>query len=171
MRLAGRVALLVALWLLAWGDVSVANVVSGIAVAAALLASFPPRRADPDAGAGGPGGPVRVDPLGAARLGLYVAGQLVRSNLLMSVEILRRRPRVRQGVLAHRLERPSEELLTVMTSVIALSPGTMTVDVDDDATTVYVHFFRLDDVDRARAGLATLERLAAAAIGRREVAA
>ena len=29
-----------------------------------------------------------------------------------------------------------------MTSVIALSPGTMTVDVERGSSTIYVHFFR-----------------------------
>ena len=51
-----------------------------------------------------------------------------------------------------------------MTSIIALSPGMMTVDVDPQSTTIYVHFFRLRDVDAARRGLERLERLVFAAI-------
>jgi multicomponent Na+:H+ antiporter subunit E len=151
------VALLVVLWLLAWGEISLANLASGIVVAAALLAAFPPRRAR--------GGRVRLSPVGAARLGGYVAGQLVLSNLLMTRQILRRRPRTVPGVLRHRLDEPSEEVVTVMTSVIALSPGTMTVDVDPDSSTIYVHFLFLRDIGAARAGLARLERLARGAIG------
>ena len=54
-----------------------------------------------------------------------------------------------------------------MTSVIALSPGTMTVDVDRESTTIYVHFFRLRDLAAARASLARLERLVVDAIRRR----
>lgn len=44
MRLFTRLLLLVALWLLAWGEVTVANVLSGTAVAAVLLVVFPPTR-------------------------------------------------------------------------------------------------------------------------------
>ena len=44
MRKGGRVVLLVGLWLLAWGEFSLANVLSGIAVAVGLLAAFPPIR-------------------------------------------------------------------------------------------------------------------------------
>jgi multisubunit Na+/H+ antiporter MnhE subunit len=51
-----------------------------------------------------------------------------------------------------------------MSSVIALSPGTMTVDVDPDSTRIYVHFLLLRDVEAARASLVRLERLAAGAI-------
>lgn len=157
MRRAGRVALLVALWLLAWGDVSLANVVSGAIVAVALLTAFPPRRRQ--------AGRVRFSATGTVRLGAYVVSQLAASNLLMTREILRRRARIAPGVLAHRLERPSEEVVTLMTSIIALSPGTMTVDVRRDSSTIYVHFFRLDDPEAARAGLNRLERRVVAAIG------
>ena len=155
-----RVALLVALWLLAWGQITVGNVVSGAAVATALLVAFPP------AARGRP--PVRVNPAGAARLAGYVLTQLVTSNIVMTREILRGRSRISPGVLAHRLRVPSEELVTVMTSVIALSPGTMTADVDPGSTTIYVHFLFLRDVDAARASLDRLERLASQAMTPRD---
>lgn len=154
MRIAGRVALLVALWLLAWGEASIANVASGIAVAAALLVAFPPGRRS---GA-------HIQAAGAARLSAYVVRQLLKSNVVMAREIARRHPRFEPGVLAHRLRRPSDEAITVMTSVIALSPGTMTVDVDRASSTIFVHFLFLDDVDQARRSLEHLEQLAVAAI-------
>jgi multicomponent Na+:H+ antiporter subunit E len=152
----GRIGLLVILWLLAWGDISVANIVSGVAVAALLLLAFPVRgRGD---------GSVGLNVGGALRLAGYVVAQLVVSNLIMTREILRRRPGGHSGVLAYRLEHPSEQVLTLMTSIISLSPGTMTVDVASDSTTVYVHFFNLGDIEAARASLARLERLVAGAI-------
>jgi multicomponent Na+:H+ antiporter subunit E len=156
MRLARRLALLVILWLLAWDRFSLANVASGLVVAAALLVAFPVRRR--------PEGRVRIMPLGAVRLGLYVGEQLIVSNLVMAREILRRRPHGHPAVLAHRLGAPSEEVVTLMTSVIALSPGTMTADVDRDSSTIYVHFFSVIDREDAHAGLAKLERLAVATI-------
>jgi multicomponent Na+:H+ antiporter subunit E len=156
MRVLGRVVLLVALWLLAWGEISLANVLSGVVVAAALLAAFPLERLSRERR--------RLRPLGVARLIGYVATQLVTSNLVMAREVLRRRPRAQPGVLAHRLERPSEEIITLMTSVIALSPGTMTVDVDRSSSVVYVHFLFLRDVAAARAALTRLEHLAVRAL-------
>jgi multicomponent Na+:H+ antiporter subunit E len=153
----GRVVLLMVLWLLAWGEVTVANVASGLAVASVLLIAFPPgTRATPR---------LRSDAGGAARLAGFVLLQLVTSNVVMTRAILRPRPAIRTGVLAHRLHQPSEHVVTVMTSVIALSPGTMLVDVDAESSTIYVHFLFLRDVDAARASLARLERLASEAIG------
>jgi multicomponent Na+:H+ antiporter subunit E len=159
MRFAGRVAMLVALWLLAWGDVSVANALSGAAAAVALLAAFPPRRSVH--------GEVRLSAVGVARLAAYIAGQLGRSNLVMARQIIRPPAPAKPGVLLHRLEHPTEEVITVVSSIIALSPGTMTVDVAPDSSAIYVHFFHLDDLDGARESIARLERLAVGAIVRR----
>ena len=161
MRAARRGALLVVFWLLAWGEVSVANVASGVVVAAVLLVAFPPHRRTE-------AGP-KVSPLGAARLVLYVLGQLVPSNVLVTREILSRRSRIRTGVLAYTLQHPSEEVLTLMAHVIALTPGTMTVEATREPAVLYVHFLLLEDVDRARRTVARLERLAAAALGRHDV--
>lgn len=153
MRLGARVAMLVVLWLLAWGELSLPNLLSGTTVAAALLVAFPPaRRRHASA---------RVRPAGVWRLALYVGSQLLVSNVVMGRYILSVRPKVRPGVIAHRLTQPSEEAITIMTSIIALSPGTMTVDVDRASTTIYVHFFRLVDPVSARASLERLDRLIA----------
>jgi multicomponent Na+:H+ antiporter subunit E len=158
MRIAGRIAALVALWLLAWGEVTVGNVIGGLAVASALLVVFPL----------GPRARLRLRPVAVARLAAHVAVQLVISNVVMARQVLRPRPALRPGVLAHRLTRGSDEVVTAMTSIIALSPGTMTVDVDtDDATgarTIQVHFLLLDDPDTARASLRHLEHLVAGAL-------
>ena len=155
MSLLARVVLLMALWLLAWGEISVPNLLSGAAVITVLLVAFPP----------GATSRVRLKPIAVARLAGYVVVQLVSSNILMTREILRRRPTVRPGVLAHQLHSPSEYVVTLMTSIIALSPGTMTVDVDEASTTVYVHFLFLHDVEAARASLGRLERLVSQALG------
>jgi multicomponent Na+:H+ antiporter subunit E len=160
-RTARRGALLVAIWLLAWGDLSVANLASGLVVAVILLVAFPPHRQTP--------GVQRVSPLGAARLALYVLVQLVPSNVLVVREVVGRRSRIRTGVLAYPLRHPSEEVLSLMAHVIALTPGTMTVEATRDPCVLYVHFLLLEDLDQARRTVARLERLAVAALGRPEV--
>jgi multicomponent Na+:H+ antiporter subunit E len=149
--------LLVALWLLAWGEVTLANIVSGIAVAAALIIAFPPgRRGQPRH---------RIRPVAVARLLLYVLGQLAISNVLVAREVLSRRSRIRTGVIGYRAQYPSDVVLTLIANVIALTPGTMTVDVTRDPPRIYVHFLLLSDVNEARRAIARLERLVVAAVG------
>jgi multicomponent Na+:H+ antiporter subunit E len=156
MRAVGRVAILVLLWLLAWGELTVANVLSGTAAAVALLVAFPPRH-DRDAD-------VQLSFAGLWRLAAYVASQLVKSNIVMAYQILRPPKPLTPGVVGHRLRHPSEHVITLVSSIIALSPGTMIVDVASDSSSIYVHFFHLGDVDGARRSIAHLEDLAIAAI-------
>ena len=56
-------------------------------------------------------------------------------------------------------------VLTLIANIIALTPGTMTVDVTPDPPMIYVHFLLLSDVAEARRAVARLERLVVAAIG------
>lgn len=156
-RSALRVVGLVALWLLAWGDLSVANVVSGVLVAVGLLVAFPVA-AD---------GHARFHPIGGLRLGGFVVRQLVVSNVIMALQILGPRRRFRPGVLAHPLQIPSDLTVTLMAGVISLSPGTMTADVAPDASAIYVHFFDLSDIEASRRTLAHLEHLVVGATGGR----
>ena len=67
MSVLARVVLLMALWLLAWGEVSVTNLVSGAAVITVLLLAFP----------AGATTRVRMNLPAVARLAGYVSVQLV----------------------------------------------------------------------------------------------
>lgn len=157
MSLVRRVVLLTILWLLAWGRASIPLVVSGVALSLALLTAFPPARTRTTR--------IRLRPLAVGRLVVYVFGQLVTSNVLVTREVLSRRSRVRTGVLAHHLRHPSDELLTLIANIIALTPGTMTVEATRKPAVIYVHFLLLDDVDAARRQITRLEDLAFAALG------
>jgi multicomponent Na+:H+ antiporter subunit E len=160
MRFIRRGTLLIVLWLLAWGELSLVNIVSGALVAVALLAAFP---------LGAPAQPAgREHPLGLAKLAAYVVTQLVVANIVMTRTILDpRSPAGRAGIVRHRLAEPSEVTVTLMTSIISLSPGTMTVGVADDASEIAVHFFSLDEPAAAAAGLVRLEHLVTAAVASR----
>ena len=150
-------AFLLALWLLAWGEISVANVVSGIALIVVLMFAFPSPRDRSS----------RVHPIAMVRLVVYVLGQLVVSNWLVAREIVSPRSRVQTGVVAHRVEQSSDLTLTLMSNILALAPGTMPVDVTHDPPTLYVHFLLLSDVEDARRRMSRLETLVVAAVGTR----
>ncbi|MCB0976634.1 MAG: Na+/H+ antiporter subunit E [Acidimicrobiales bacterium] len=155
MRSAGRLVLLTVLWMFAWGSFTPASVLSGIAVSIGLLALFPP----------GQPHDVKIRPLGSLRLAGHVVVQLLASNLVMARQILSRRPALRQGVVTHHLGVPSEEVVTVMTSILALSPGTMTVGASPDSSTIQVHVLTLDDLTSMGRSLARLEDLVVGAVG------
>lgn len=158
MKLVRRGAVLVLFWFLAWGEFSLANLASGVVAATVLLVVFPPRRAQTHG--------VRLKPRGALRLVLYVLRQLVPSNVLVARLVVGRRSSVQAGVIEYQLREPSDEALNLMAHVIALTPGTMTVDADRAAGVLHVHFLRLDDPDAARASLRRIDDLVTATVGR-----
>lgn len=142
---------LTVIWVLAWGTVSFANVLGGFAVAWLLLTVAPdtwPRR-----------GSVRLRPWAITRYLLYVLGEVLVANLHLVRQVLARRPKLATGVVGIPLPEVNDILLTVIANTIALTPGTMPVEVDHDAepTTIYVHFLQLDDVE---AGRRAIQRLA-----------
>ena len=71
------------MWVLLWGDLSVANILTGIAVALAVIVLFPV--------AGGQRRMV-VRPVPALRLAGAVLADLAVSNVLLTRDVLRRRP-------------------------------------------------------------------------------
>lgn len=145
-------AWLVGVWVALWGRLTVANVVSGVAVAVVVLVALPnPRQARAR---------YVLRPLAAARLGGYFAVKLLQANLALAAAVLAPRSRSRTGVVAVPLVGCSDGVLTLVANMAALVPGTMTVEVVTDPPTFYVHVLQLDDVDAVRRDVGTLEALA-----------
>jgi multicomponent Na+:H+ antiporter subunit E len=147
------VAALTVVWLMLWDRITVANAVSGVAVACLVLVVFPTARLVRQAR------PAVFRPLAASHLAAYVAGQLVVSNWLVAREILSRRSHIRTGILACPLHTESPGLITLLANIVGLSPGTMTVDVRAEPPTLYVHVLMLRDVGAAKGDVARLEQL------------
>lgn len=163
MRLSGILVWLVILWLLLWDDLSVANVLSGLAVGIAVLtlARLPTvRRLDDEHAA-------VVNPVRTVGFALYVFYKLVEANLLLAWEIVTPTNKINTGVIAVPLRTESNTAMTVIANMITLTPGTMTIEVLGTPPVVYVHVLHLDDIDRVRSELLRLEELSVRAFGSR----
>lgn len=147
-----------AIWLLAWGELSVPIAVTGAVLAAVLLTAFPPVKDETPTLR-------RVRPGPMLRLVWYVGHQLIASNLVVARQIISRHPRIRPGVLTYAMGDPSDLVVTSVTSIIALSPGMMTINVERDPTVLTVHFLNLDQPAEAHRAIARLERLTRDAFG------
>lgn len=156
------VAWLTVLWLVLWRDVSVANVVSGVAIALVVLALFPPRQVTGDHA---------FRPLKLVVFIGYFAWKLVVSNLMVAREIVTPRDHVRSGIVAVPVVACSDLVTTVVANAISLTPGTLTLEVRRDPPMLFVHVLHLHDLDQVRRDIRTLQRLAVAAIGSAEAVA
>ena len=114
-------------WLLLWGDVGVGPVVGGTLVAVALFVVFPSNRVVRPH--------VVVRPVAVLRLVVHFVQQLVVSNALLTRELLRRRRAMSTAIVEIPLRTSSPSLLTAITNLTALSPGTVVVDVDETGAT------------------------------------
>ena len=146
------------IWTLAWGSLTVANVLSGIAVALLLLFIIPDdtsglRRWSP------------IRPRAIARFVGHVLVQVVASNVVLSREVLTRDSSINTGIVAVPLPECSDGLITLIANTIALTPGTMPIQVDRNPTVVYVHVLQLTDIEEARRDVQHLADLAYRAFG------
>lgn len=154
---------LVVVWVALWGDLSIANVLSGVLVAAVLLVVFP---------ASGEILPqYRARPLAALRLVGYFLLKMAESNWSLARMVLSRDDQIRTGVIAVPLVCDSDGLLTIVANLTALTPGMMVLEVERQPARFYVHVLQLDDVDAARSEIMELERRVVEAFGSPEAVA
>lgn len=164
MRLAiGLGVVLTAIWVLAWGSLTWANLAGGIAVSALLLVLVPDVRRATHL-------PI-VRPWPLARLMGRMLIDTAISNVLVAREVLSPRPRISTGVVSVPLAGCSDELVTIMASLVALTPGTMPVEVEQDPTIMYVHVLHLDDPDDVRRRIWSLRDQVVATFGTPEAIA
>lgn len=153
----------VVIWVLLWGDLSVANVASGIVVAVVLWLLFPPlHRGEPRAAV--------VRPMAIARFGGHFAWSFLVANVEVAREVLRprSRSRIRTAIVAIPVRGCSEGLLTTVANATTLTPGTMSVEASLDPPQLYVHVLSLQDASQVYADVARFNELVVRAFGSRE---
>lgn len=143
-------ALLLLVWIDLWGELSVANVVSGLAVVGLAVAI--------DARLRGPRRH-RIRFVGIVLLVVDLLRRLVVSSLqLVRTILVPTESRLRSGVVSVPLSTDSELVATVVADLISLTPGTLTLDARPSPPRLVVHVLGLDDPSEVRDEVAALER-------------
>lgn len=157
-------AVLMLIWTLLWGEISIANLASGALVAALVLTVFP---VDHDVVAVSH----RFRPVSAAKLVAFFLSDLVMSTLVTAADVVRPRSRVRTGIVACPLRVDNDGLVTFLANMIAVSPGTMPIEVSYNPHVIYVHVLHNHDPDSTRRLVSRLEALAVGVLGGPEAVA
>lgn len=153
-RIVRVLAILVA-WLAMWSDLSVANVVSGLAVAAVIVVGFDTWSHRP----------MRLRPVRAAKFAVYFLYKLVESTWAVSRAVVAPRHRVHTGIISVPLQGCSDAVATLIADAITLTPGTLTLEVRRDPLTLYIHALDTRDLEAIRRDVRALEVLAVRAFG------
>jgi multicomponent Na+:H+ antiporter subunit E len=144
---------LVLVWMLLWGNVSAANIISGVAVALVitLLLPLPPV---PIEG--------RLHPLFLVRLVLLIAYYLVLSSVQVAWLAIKPGPPPRSAVLRAHVAIKSDLVLALMVNALNLIPGGIVLEIDQTRRMIYVHVIDANSdtsVQRFYRQVADLERL------------
>lgn len=83
-----------------------------------------------------------------AGLFLFFVWELVLANLRVAWDVVTPGHRMRPGVIAVPLEARTDVEITLLANMVSLTPGTLSLDVSDDRSVLYVHAMYLHDRDR-----------------------
>jgi multicomponent Na+:H+ antiporter subunit E len=121
---------LMLVWILLWGDISAANVISGLAVALGITVLLPL-----------PPVPVegRVHLLSLVRLVAQVTWYLVWSSTQVAWLAIRPGPPPLTAVLRAHLDIKSDLVLALAVNIINLIPGSIVLEIDQVRRFIYVH--------------------------------
>lgn len=148
---------LVAVWLALWEDVSVATAGAGLVVAVVLLWAFPPRAEAL---------PAVVRPWAAIRFAAYFAYKLAEATAVVAWEVVTPRNQIVEAIVEVEIRGVSDTVTALVANAISLTPGTLTLEVKQGPTRLYVHILHLHNLEETKAEIQRLEHLAIEAFAR-----
>ena len=143
------------LWCCLWGAFSPYVFAAGLLIAWIVLGAFhravPPLRV----GGGGPIGPAQV--MNFLGFAAYFVKILLLANWQVAKEVMTPVHYQVPRIVAYPVAGLTAVEVVVLSSAITLTPGTLVVDISDDAQTLYVHCLYAQDHARALAELDDLK--------------
>lgn len=76
--------------------------------------------------------------------------ELIKANLRVAHDVLTRRHHMRPGVIAVPLDTLTDMEILLLTTLITLTPGTLSLDVSSTRSTLYIHAMYIDDPEEFR---------------------
>jgi multicomponent Na+:H+ antiporter subunit E len=151
---------LILVWVLLWGNVSAANLLSGLAVALVITVLLPL-----------PTVPIegRLHPVSLLRLGVLIAYYLVLSSVQVAWLAIRPGSLPRSAVLRASVAIKSDLVLALIVDVLNLIPGGIVLEIDQMRRMLYVHVIDAGSeksVQRFYRQVADIERLMIASFER-----
>ncbi len=84
---------------------------------------------------------------------LFYLGDLFLSNLRVALDVMRPRMRSRPAFVGIPVHDLSHTQITLLANLITMTPGTLSIDVSSDESTLYIHAMFVDDPDELRASI------------------
>ena len=131
---------------LAWGalqgEITLANLLAGYAVGYVILALLAAGGVVPST--------LTSRSAHAVELVGFFVWELVRANVKVAGDVLRSRTTIRPAVLAIPLDVTTDREILLLSTLINITPGSVTIDLSDDRRTLYVHVMHMTSPEASR---------------------
>jgi multicomponent Na+:H+ antiporter subunit E len=84
---------------------------------------------------------------------LYYLRELVLANLRVASDVVATSYSMKPAIIAIPLDARTDLEITLLSNLIALTPGSLGLDVSDDRSVIYVHGMFVDDPEAFRRGI------------------
>jgi len=88
---------------------------------------------------------------------LYYWKEFLKSNGILMIDILRPKSKITPAIVKFDLQSKTETEITLISSLISLTPGTLTLSIKADPPSLFVHGMFVKDVESFRESLVLLE--------------
>jgi multicomponent Na+:H+ antiporter subunit E len=134
--------LLALAWAALQGSVSLSNLVVGYAISWTILALLTRGGVLPSTFTG--------KAIGALMLAVFFVRELVRANLRVALDVLRPPGVLRPAVVAVPLDVRTDREILLLSMLINITPGSVTIDLSDDRRVLFVHVMHMVSAEAAR---------------------
>jgi multicomponent Na+:H+ antiporter subunit E len=134
--------LLALAWAALQGEITLGNLVAGYVVSYAILAMLARGGAMPST--------LASRTVRAFRLAAFFAWELLHANLRVASDVLRGRSRIEPAVVGIPLDVTGDGEILLLSMLINITPGSVTIDLSDDRRTLFVHVMHMRSADETR---------------------
>jgi multicomponent Na+:H+ antiporter subunit E len=139
--LLGLHLVLTILWAMATGSLELINLLVGFAVAGGVLHFAGPALGDARYG---------IRALRIFGLTLFFFRELFVSSVRVAIDVLRPSLTMTPALIAVPLDLTNDAAITLLANMVSLTPGTLSIDVAEDRSCLYVHAMYGDDPEAVR---------------------
>ena len=133
--------LLALAWAALEGEITLANLAAGYVVGYLILALLAKGGVMPST--------LASKTVHAIRLAGFFVREIVIANLRVALDVVRG-TRIEPAVVAIPLDVSTDGEILLLSMLINITPGSVTIDLSDDRRTLYVHLMHMKDADESR---------------------
>ena len=134
--------LLALAWAALHGDITLANLLVGYVVGYVILALLARGGVMPST--------LVSRTAHAIELAGFFVWELMLANVRVAIDVIRPRTTIRPAVVAIPLDVTSDGEILLLSMLINITPGSVTIDLSDDRRTLYVHVMHMTSAEATR---------------------